>query len=156
MWRVALFVAMALALGCCLGATLSHAETYVGDSIAYGAGHAAHQFTLAKPGMGSCWIDQRIPKPIPGFILADWIVVSAGVNDNSRCVPALRQKAGPTAKVIWIVPPKKYVTARRIILETGQRWRDHFVVFTPGRDGLHPRSYPELVQAIHATEGWAR
>jgi hypothetical protein len=129
----------------------ARADVYGGDSIACGAGHAAGAPTLCKVGAGSCEIAQRVPQGLYG-----WVVVSAGVNDAGKCVTQVRARIGSVAKVLWIVPPPKYTMARAVILRVGQAHGDRFVTYIPGKDGLHPRSYPELVRAIKATEAWAR
>jgi hypothetical protein len=152
-WGV--FYATPLVLFILFAVPAVYADTYIGDSIALGAGHAAHQTTYARVGVGSCWMDRRAPSSLPNFILAHPIIVSAGVNDEGRCVAHLRARAGH-AQVIWIVPPPKYERARAAILAAGRAWGDRFVIYTPGRDGLHPRNYMDLVRSIEATEGQPR
>jgi hypothetical protein len=154
MWRWEVFPAVILFVAILVAQ--AHADVYVGDSIALGAGHVAHQPTYARVGIGSCWMDRHAPASIPWFVLAQSpIIVSAGVNDKGRCVARLRARADH-AEVIWIVPPSKYKRARAAILAVGRAWGDRFVIYAPGRDGLHPRSYPDLVRAIEATESWVR
>ena len=132
----------------CFWTGVSHAsEVYGGDSIACGAGRAAHAPTRCRVGAGSCEIAEKVPSGLWG-----WVILSAGVNDDGACVRGVRLHVGYTAKVIWIVSPPKYWKARIAQLATGNDWGDRFVTYVPGRDGLHPRSYPELVKAIHATE----
>jgi hypothetical protein len=127
--------------------TAKAAEVYGGDSIACGAAQAASMPVRCRVGAGSCEIAQKVPKGLWG-----WVVLSAGVNDQGRCVRQVRASVGPAARVIWIVSPPRYTHARAAQLATGQTYGDRFVTYVPGRDGLHPRSYPELVRAVHATE----
>lgn len=142
----AILIAAALLLAfICVGARAS--EVYGGDSIACGAGHAAGAPTQCRVGAGSCEIARKVPRGLSG-----WVVVSAGVNDDGRCVRQVRAAVGSRARVIWIVSPPKYWMARIAQLATGQDNGDRFVTYVPGKDGLHPRSYPELVRAVHATE----
>jgi hypothetical protein len=129
------------------GVTDARAEVYGGDSIADGAGHAAHAPTLARKGAGSCEIARKVPHSLWG-----WVIVSAGVNDQGRCVEQVRQNIGTVAQVIWIVPPRRYARARAAIFASCRRHGDKYVTYIPGRDGLHPRSYSELVDTIHAAE----
>lgn len=128
-------------------AAVSYADVYGGDSIALGAGHAAGAPTLARVGAGSCEIARRVPHGLWGTV-----IVSAGANDQGRCVAQVRRNVGAVAHVIWIVPPPKYTLARAAIYATGARYGDKFVTYVPGRDGLHPRSYSELVRTIKAAE----
>ncbi len=149
MWR---FNAVALAVLLLLfGVDFAHADVYGGDSIACGAGHAAGAPTLCRVGAGSCEIARRVPHGLYG-----WVIISAGVNDQGRCVKQVRDRVGLVARVMWIVPPARYERARTTVLRVGETRGDEFVTYIPGKDGLHPRSYPELVRAIKATEAWAR
>lgn len=122
------------------------ADVYIGDSIALGAGHTAHRPTYARERMGSCWIARHVPRGLTGRV-----IVSAGVNDEGRCTPAVRTAVGSRARVIWIVPPWRYGLARQAMFAIGVVEGDAFVTFVPGPDGLHPRSYQELARAVAAT-----
>lgn len=144
-WVWGACLALLIIVFCVWGA---RADVYGGDSIACGAGHAAGAPTLCRQSAGSCEISEKVPAGLWG-----WVIISAGVNDQGTCVRGVRLHVGQMAQVIWIVPPAKYVKARAAILAVGQEWGDKFVTYVPGKDGLHPRSYPELVKAIKATEG---
>jgi hypothetical protein len=128
-------------------ASQAGADTYIGDSIALGAGHAAGAPTMARVGAGSCEIAGKVPSGLLG-----WVIVSAGVNDAGACVREVRTAIGQNATVIWIMPPVKYRDARTAITMASMEHGDRFVTYIPGKDGLHPRSYPELVRAIEATK----
>jgi hypothetical protein len=67
-WGV--FYATPLVLFILFAVPAVYADTYIGDSIALGAGHAAHQTTYARVGVGSCWMDRRAPSSLPNFILS--------------------------------------------------------------------------------------
>jgi hypothetical protein len=98
--------------------------------------------------MGSCRIRSVVPHGLTG-----WVILSAGVNDAGVCSAQVRDLVGDAAKVIWIIPPERYGLARDRMLSAGQaHYGDKFVVYAPGKDGLHPRSYSELVRAIEATK----
>ena len=102
---------------------------------------------MCRVGAGSCEIARKVPSGLWG-----WVVISAGVNDEGRCVRGVREHVGQMARVVWVVSPPRYSKARAAQLATGQAWGDRFVTYVPGKDRLHPRSYPELVRAVHATE----
>lgn len=116
--------------------------TYLGDSIALGAGHAAHMPTWAHVGWGSCKISIEMP-----FVRGN-AVVSAGVNDEGKCVAEVRVQI--LGRVIWILPPPRYWKARLEIQRVAVENKDVTIEFTPGRDGLHPRSYAEIVHTIRS------
>jgi hypothetical protein len=73
------------------------------------------------------------------------VVISLGSNDAADPTDALiRLRASIQAeRVVWIVPAYRNGDAVRMVASL---YRDQFVEFTPGVDGVHPRSYPELAE----------
>lgn len=116
-----------------------------GDSIAVGVAQQLHWAHNAKVGAPSSNIVGRVPDHA-GYNL---VVISAGSNDptNPRLganLELMRRRAG--GGVLWIAPVEPH--ARAVVNQVARAHGDHVVSFVPGRDGIHPRSYPELAHAI--------
>ena len=118
-----------------------------GDSIAAGVGAQMPQcHTDAKVGTPSADIIHRVPAGHIGLM-----IISAGSNDplNPRLgdnLNAMRRRAG--GGVTWIAPVNP--RARSVVDSVAHAHGDRVVTFTPGPDGVHPRSYPELAHAIQS------
>jgi hypothetical protein len=116
-----------------------------GDSIAKGVGTQMPECSVdAKVGTPSADIIHRVPTGHVGLM-----IISAGSNDpmNPRLADnlnAMRKRAG--GGVTWIAPVNP--RARGVVEDVAHSHGDRVVTFTPGPDGIHPRSYPELARAI--------
>jgi len=140
----ALKMAGALALACLAVSAASASDLALGDSIAFGAGHAMHVQTVAKVGASSCAILGFTPR---GHF--DRVVISAGVNDPpGRCIAKVLASVD-AGEVVLILPPG--INSARAAI--GRLAREHgikTVSYIPGPDGIHPRSYPDLAAAVEA------
>lgn len=113
----------------------------VGDSIAFGLGHAMHAPTYARPGAGSCEIARY------AFPRASVIVVSAGINDApGRCLVALYARFHG-ARVL-VVLPKGINSARANVSRLAALRGWETIGYIAPRRGYHPRSYPEFAGAV--------
>jgi hypothetical protein len=119
-----------------------HAQTIVvGDSIAFGTGHAMGVRTYARVGAGSCEIARY------KFPAADTIVVSAGINDApGQCVRKLYARFGH-ARVVVILP-KGINSARAHVAAVAAAYGYTTISYRTVGRSFHPRSYPELAAAI--------
>jgi hypothetical protein len=143
--RRALALAALLLVGACVAPARAENLALV-DSIAWGAVHLGglHATAAARVGAPSCEALRRLPRRH-----FDAVVVSAGVNDPpGRCLAALR--AALDADVVVFVLPPPINAARAHIAAVAAAHGDRTVSYAPGRDGLHPRSYPALARAIAA------
>jgi hypothetical protein len=121
----------------------------VGDSIAVGAGGALHATTYAHKGWSSCAIYAMLTTRQPTHV--DRVVVSAGVNDPpGECVEAIFRDFAPFAGEIVVILPPPINSARAHIAAVAARYGAKTVSYIPGRDHLHPRSYPELARTIRS------
>jgi hypothetical protein len=118
----------------------------LGDSIALGTGHALGIPTTARSGAGSCkimsWVTRRH---------FDHVVLSAGINDNGKCVAALRARIH-AEHVIEIIPAD-INHAAFAVWNSVKVYGDKYVVYEcPGarctRKNFHPASYQELAAAV--------
>ena len=113
----------------------------LGDSIALGAGHAMHVPTYARVGAGSCEIAAY---HLPRF---DTVVVSAGINDApGHCLSKLYARLGH-ARVLVILP-KGINSARENVIRLAARHGYATIGYHTVGASFHPRSYPELAEAI--------
>ena len=115
-----------------------------GDSIAVGTGpHLRQCVTNAKVGISSAAIIPRVGN-------AKLLIVSAGSNDpnNPRLEDNLRaiRAKGNAREVVWILPAN--MNAALTVSKVARSYGDRTVSFTPGRDGIHPRSYRALAASI--------
>lgn len=120
----------------------------IGDSIALGIAQAhGHCDFNAVVGRSSAAIARE---SLPGNY--EWTVISAGSNDpDSRDLEANLQRirAGlRAAKVVWILP--MHARAAAVVRAVASAHGDKVQDFTPARDGVHPRSYGELLRAVQA------
>ena len=124
------------------GATASANTLALGDSIALGTGRAMHVQTVARVGASSCAIVRFTPR---GHF--DRVVISAGVNDApGRCLSKVLDTVD-AEEVVFILPPG-INSARAAIGKLARDTGHKTVSYVPGRDGLHPRSYPAVAAAV--------
>jgi lysozyme family protein len=126
----------------------------LGDSIAEGLGQ---QFpgarTYARVGASTRAILAMIPDQFPVGVP---VIISAGSNDLrdspalEAALRALRSGIPPALPVIWILPANE---ARPAVERVAEIRGDTTVAFTPGRDGIHPRSYRALADDVRAVIG---
>jgi hypothetical protein len=118
-----------------------------GDSIAFGTGHALHVATFARERMSSCWIlKHEVPLAVGHF---DHFAISAGVNDApGPCLEAIINHID-AGQFVLILPPGVN-SARAHIASVAAARHIQTVSYVPGRDHLHPRSYPAVAAAIRA------
>ncbi len=115
----------------------------VGDSIALGI---AEQMPAcrrnAKIGIPSDAIIERVD------IFAAINIVSAGSNDplNPNLRDNLVRIRSRAKQVVWVLPID--ATARAAVKEIAAAHGDPVVAFESSDDRVHPRSYPELAQAV--------
>jgi hypothetical protein len=117
-----------------------------GDSIAAGVAAQMPQCVHnAKVGAPSSNIIHRVP--IGHFGL---VVLSAGSNDpmNPHLADNLRamRRRVHGGGVTWIEPVNAH--ARAVVDKVAHSYGDRVVGFTPGKDGVHPRSYSDLAHRI--------
>jgi hypothetical protein len=118
-----------------------------GDSIAFGLGTQMKQCTTdAKVGTPSADIIHRVPQGFTGLT-----IISAGSNDPNNPklfdnLTTMRKRAG--GGVTWIAPMNP--RARSVVESVAHAHGDRVVSFTPGPDGVHPRSYSELARSVQA------
>ena len=122
-----------------------------GDSIAVGTATAEGLKSSRRP---PCTMDAKIGIPSAQVIGrihgADLLVVSAGSNDpdNPKLEQNLRAiRAKATGEVLWIVPVNE--RAASIVKKVAAVHHDGIISFTPGRDGLHPRSYAPIIAEVN-------
>ncbi len=123
----------------------SHAQTVpcavIGDSISLGVSPVLPCAVNAKGGIPSGAVIARVDPTVVN-------VVSAGSNDprNHNLASNLLQIRQRAKSVIWIVPV--HSRAARLVRAAAKGAADPVVTFKPGRDGVHPRSYRALADAI--------
>ena len=119
----------------------------VGDSIAVGLAQQMPECgSSARVGIRASAVVGRVRQ-------ADRVIVSAGSNDlrdSAGLRAALeRVRAGAGGGVVvWVLPANG---ARQAVLSVARHHGDRTVSFRAGRDGVHPRSYRELANALRRT-----
>jgi putative chitinase len=123
----------------------------LGDSIAQGLGQEfPGAETIARVGASTRAILAMIPAQFPVDVP---VIISAGTNDLwdtvalEAALRALRSGIPPALPVIWILPSND---ARSAVERVAEVRGDTTVAFTPGRDGIHPRSYRALADDVRA------
>jgi len=131
----------------------------VGDSIAVGTGQAMGVPTNAKVGASSSQILTNI-KNNPSLQNQGNAVLSVGSNDivgGRGNVDQLRSNLGEIRSTMnagsytWILPadPTAAATVRSFAAANG----DKVVSFTPGGDGIHPKSYGAVANSVREQTG---
>lgn len=121
----------------------------MGDSIALG-------LVALIPG---CAFDASVGRPSSRIhgATADFVILSAGSNDplNPRLeTELLRIRRTTEGNVIWIVPTQP--RAAGIVRRVAAKFGDIAIIFKPGRDGIHPASYPKLKRMVLDAESLRR
>jgi hypothetical protein len=121
-----------------------------GDSIALDLAQALHWDHNARIGAGSHEIIKKVPEAAGAYFM----VISAGSNDPSNPnlganLEAMRRRAG--GGVLWIAPVDPH--ARETVQRVADSHGDNVLTFTPGRDGVHPRAYGDMVRAVRRYAG---
>jgi hypothetical protein len=115
----------------------------IGDSIALGLAAVMHCTGGGTVGASSAHIATHLePRPA-----GEIDIVSAGSNDGFPDLRALRAiRAHLHGTVVWVIP-RRNAGAVQALADANGDWA---VAFTPGRDGIHPRSYRALARAVEA------
>lgn len=119
----------------------------IGDSIAVGAGQAAHCSINAKVGASSSYIANHTLSTNKSVA-----IISAGSNDASNPKLAsnlekIRSKI-KSKTVVWIVPYNR--TAARAVISVARNNGDRYIdlVSVKTNDGVHPASYRQLIKRV--------
>jgi len=135
-----------------------NAHCYItGDSIAVGMWNEVFGSSVAFT--HACSINAKIGIASKAITLRtmkadfDWVYISAGTNPDvgntlAANLETIRAGFGNVKHFIWASPTPKTPGARAAVEAIATKYNDHFIRFTPGPDGYHPKSYNVIVAEI--------